>query len=76
MTYIEIDDKLANKVKEITITDYEVKNGLIKLDLLICMVEDLLIEIENRDDRIEELENKDEYSNDDYDYWRDLGCLN
>lgn len=48
--------KIINKVSDITITDYEVKNREITIDNLINIIEDLLDEIEHKEDKIIELE--------------------
>lgn len=48
--------KIINKASDITITDYEVKNREITIDNLINIIEDLLDEIEHKEDKIIELE--------------------
>ena len=47
--------KIINKASDITITDYEVKNREITIDNLINIIEDLLDEIEHKEDKIIEL---------------------
>ena len=47
--------KIINKASDITVTDYEVKNREISIDNLINIIEDLLDEIEHREEMIEEL---------------------
>ena len=47
--------KIINKASEITITNYEVKNREITVDNLINIIEDLLDEIEHKEEIIEEL---------------------
>ncbi len=47
--------KIINKSSEITITNYEVKNREITVDNLINIIEDLLDEIEHKEEIIEEL---------------------
>lgn len=47
--------KIINKASEITITNYEVKNREITIDNLINIIEDLLDEIEHKEEIIEEL---------------------
>lgn len=47
--------KIINKASNITITNYEVKNREIAIDNLINIIEDLLGEIEHKEETIEEL---------------------
>lgn len=47
--------KIINKASDITTTDYEVKNREITIDNLINIIEDLLGEIEHKEETIEEL---------------------
>lgn len=47
--------KIINKASNITITNYEVKNREITIDNLINIIEDLLDEIEHKEEMIEEL---------------------
>lgn len=47
--------KIINKASNITITNYEVKNSEITIDNLINIIEDLLGEIEHKEEMIEEL---------------------
>lgn len=47
--------KIINKASDITITNYEVKNREITIDNLINIIEDLLDEIEHKEEIIEEL---------------------
>ena len=46
--------KIINKASNITTTDYEVKNREIAIDNLINIIEDLLGEIEHKEEMIEE----------------------
>lgn len=46
--------KIINKASNITITNYEVKNREIAIDNLINIIEDLLGEIEHKEEMIEE----------------------
>lgn len=48
--------KIINKASDITRTDYEVKNREITINDLINIIEDLLDEIEHKEEIIEELE--------------------
>lgn len=48
--------KIINKASDTTMTDYEVKNSEITIDNLINIIEDLLDEIEHKEEIIEELE--------------------
>lgn len=56
--------KIINKASDITITDYEVKNGKISINNLISIIEDLLDEIDRREEKIEELK-EESYDYDD-----------
>lgn len=56
MVWVDIDSNILNKVQEATITDYEAVDGKVTVDSLKGMVEDLLIELENSDDKYRELE--------------------
>ena len=47
--------KIINKASDITVTDYEVKNREISIDNLINIIEDLLDEIEHKEELFEEL---------------------
>lgn len=55
MVWVDIDKNILEKVQEATITDYEVEDGKITVDNLRGMVEDLLIELENKNDEIKEI---------------------
>ena len=48
--------KRIEKVSEITITDYEVKDNLINVDNLIVMVEDLLVAYHQMEEELGDLE--------------------
>lgn len=52
--------KIINKASNITITNYEVKNREITIDNLINIIEDLLDEIEHKEEKIEELNKQKE----------------
>lgn len=56
MVWVDIDDDILKKVQETTITDYEAVDGKVTIDSLKGMVEDLLIELENAEDKCRELE--------------------
>lgn len=56
--------KIINKASDITITDYEVKNGKISINNLISIIEDLLDEIDRREEKIEKLK-EESYDYDD-----------
>lgn len=55
MVWVDIDDDILKKVQEATITDYEAVGGKVTIESLLGMVEDLLIELENKDDEIKEI---------------------
>ena len=56
MVWVDIDDDILKKVQETTITDYEAVDGKVTIDSLKGMVEDLLIELENANDKYKDLE--------------------
>ena len=56
MVWVDIDSDILKKVQEATITNYEAVDGKVTVDSLKGMVEDLLIELENSDDKYRELE--------------------
>lgn len=56
MVWVDIDKDILKKVEEATITDYEAVDGKVTVDSLKGMVEDLLIELENSDDKYRKLE--------------------
>ena len=55
MVWVDIDNDILKKVQQTTITNYEAVDGKITVDNLKGMVEDLLIELENKDDEIKEI---------------------
>lgn len=52
MIWVDIDNDILKKVEETTVTDYEVKDGKVTIDSLKGMIEDLLIELEHKEDEI------------------------
>ena len=55
MVWVDIDEDVLKKVQEATITDYDSVDGKVTIDSLLGMVEDLIIELENKDDEIKEI---------------------
>ena len=55
MVWVDIDEDILKKVEEATITDYEAVGGKVTVDSLLGMVEDLIIELENKDDEIKDI---------------------
>lgn len=55
MVWVDIDSDILKKVQEATITDYEAVDGKVTVESLKGMVEDLLIELENKDDEIRDI---------------------
>ena len=55
MVWVDIDSDILNKVQEATTTDYEAVDGKVTVESLKGMVEDLLIELENKDDEIRDI---------------------
>ena len=55
MVWVDIDDDILKKVQDATITDYEAVDGKVTVESLKVMVEDLIIELENKDDEIKDI---------------------
>ena len=55
MVWVDIDDDILKKVQDATITDYEAVDGKVTVESLKGMVEDLIIELENKDDEIKDI---------------------
>ena len=54
MVWVDVED-ILKKVQEATDTDYDAKDGKVTVECLLGMVEDLLIELENKDDEIRDI---------------------
>lgn len=54
--YIKIDEDLYKKIQSITMTDYNLEGGMLPVDSIEPMLEDLLCEIHNQEERYEDLE--------------------
>ena len=61
---VEVDKKILDKIKEITMTDYEIEGNKVPADNIEAMLDDLLREIEKLEERIEDLDDylKEEYN--------------
>ena len=55
MVWVDIDEDILKKVQEATITDYEAVDGKVTVECLLGMVEDLLIELEDKNDEIKDI---------------------
>lgn len=55
MVWVDIDEDILKKVQEATVTDYEAVGGKVTVESLKGMVEDLIIELENKDDEIKDI---------------------
>ena len=55
MVWVDIDSDILKKVQEATTTDYEAVDGKVTIESLKGMVEDLLIELENKEDEIKDI---------------------
>ena len=55
MVWVDIDEDILKKVQEATVTDYEAVGGKVTVESLKGMVEDLIIELENKDDEIRDI---------------------
>lgn len=56
--YIEVSDKEMERFKEIsdiTVTDYEFKGNFVSVVSLLTMIDDLLIELHEREEQIEDI---------------------
>lgn len=55
--YLKIDEELYKKISDITNTDYEIEGEYLPVDAdsIISIFEDLLAEIERKEDELEEL---------------------
>lgn len=56
--YIEVSNKEMERFKEIsdiTVTDYEFKGNFVPVVSLLAMVEDLLLELHNKEEQIEDI---------------------
>jgi len=57
--YIEVSNKELerfNEISNITVTDYEFKGNFVPVVSLLTMIDDLLLEVHDRDDKIKEME--------------------
>ena len=56
--YIEVSNKEMEKFKEIsdiTVTDYEFKGNFVPVVSLLTMIDDLLLELHNKEEQIEDI---------------------
>lgn len=65
--YLELNNEKIKKVENITNTDYEVKGNLVPAENVETMIENLLIEIDCLQEKIDDLENKEYINELDYD---------
>ena len=54
--YIKLDENLYNKIKKITMTDYDALGDFIPSESIEPMLEDLIYEIEHLEEKYEDLE--------------------
>ena len=54
MMYLELDDKLKNKIENITNVDYEFKGNFLPSEKIISIFEDLICEIESLNEKFED----------------------
>lgn len=61
---VEVDKKLLDKIKEITITDYEIEGNKVPVENVEAILDDLLLEIEKLEERVKDLDNylQEEYN--------------
>lgn len=54
--YIKLDEDLYNKIKKITMTDYDALGNFIPSESIEPMLEDLILEIEHLEEKYKDLE--------------------
>ena len=54
--YIKLDEEKLKEIQEITMTDYEAKLGYIPSENIINIIDDLLCEIHNMQEKISDME--------------------
>lgn len=54
--YLEIDEKLKDKIEKITITDYDFKDNFLPSESITSIFEDLIYEIDRLEEKYEDLE--------------------
>mgnify|MGYP005977606567 FL=1 len=54
--YLEIDEKLKDKIEKITITDYDFKGNFLPSESITSIFEDLIYEIDRLEEKYEDLE--------------------
>lgn len=54
--YIKIDEDKLKKIQEITMTDYEAKLNYVPSENIMNIIDDLLCEIDNMQEKIEDME--------------------
>ena len=64
--YVKVNDewwkeRILKKMKEISCTDFEIKGDFISIDGLWSMLEEAILEIDSLEEKIKDLENKDDY---------------
>lgn len=77
MSYIELDEKLIKELERITMGDYRKKGTMISSDMVECIIEDLICEVNVLKEQIEDLRNINDNSDEEYEMYRDyqLGCV-
>ena len=48
--------EMIKKIEKLTFTDYELLGDFIPCDSLMCIIEDLMVELEHKNEEIEDLE--------------------
>lgn len=73
--YLKMEEEKINEIEEITMTDYEAKLGYIHSDNLLSMIDDLLCEIHNLQEKLNDLQNdiENNYELKDYDAYEEYG---
>ena len=54
--YLELSDNLLEKINKISGLDYELKGNFMPSDKVVSLIEDLLCDIESKQEKIDDLE--------------------
>jgi hypothetical protein len=60
--YLKVEQKIIDRLKEISITDFEEVGTLIPAESIECIIEELIMEIDRLEEKVEDLkEYKEQY---------------
>jgi hypothetical protein len=54
--YFKIEEEVLERIEKLTMTDYEAKLGYLPAESLTSIIDDLLLEIDSLEEKIEDLE--------------------